>query len=195
MERLEVLVDMLARRQWDEIPRTGEADRQTSAAARPEVTIRFWAPRPLADDIEQVMRRFGKLDTPWLPMWAAMTLLFAEAAREWEQEDPEHVPVRSKILKRDHYRCMVPGCTRRARLEAHHIVPRSQGGTNEAGNLIALCHEHHRGVHAGHVRITGRAPDGLEFKLGLREDGTPLLIYKGYKLVKGAFDRESRRLP
>jgi hypothetical protein len=188
MDRLEVLVDMLVRRQWDEIPRTGAADRQTSAAARPEVTVRFWAPRQLADDIEDVMRRFRKLETPWLPMWAAMTLLFARAAAVWELQDPEHVPVRSKILKRDRYRCVIPGCTRRRQLEVSHNRPRSQGGTDDPGNLSVVCHAHHqRGLHGGTVSVTGRAPDALEFMLGLRQDGPPLLIYKGYKLVKGAF--------
>jgi hypothetical protein len=189
MERLEMLVHLLVLRQWDDPPRTGDADRQMSAAARLETTVRFWAPKHIADDLLAVLEEVGHRETPWFPKWAVMTLLFEEVSRIWEREDPERTPGQRRIMMRDHYRCMVPGCTRRARLEAHHIVPRSQGGTNDAENLIALCHEHHRLVHAGHVRITGRAPDRLRFELGLQPNGPPLLIYNGERIVKGAFDR------
>jgi hypothetical protein len=189
MDRLEMLVHLLALRQWDEVPATGEADRQTSAAARREVTIRFWAPDRIAGDLSNVMNRYRKQERPWIPMWAAMTVLFAQVTEVWEREDPERRPVRSKILKRDHYRCVIPGCTSRSHLETSHNRPRSQGGTNDPGNLSVVCHtHHHRGIHAGYVAIGGRAPHALRFVLGLRREGPPLLIYKGNRLVKGPFD-------
>ena len=86
-----------------------------------------------------------------------MAMFFREVREIWEQQDPERVPVRAKILERDHYRCVVPGCTRRDQIEAHHIEPRSQGGSNDPGNLAALCHGHHQhGVHEGYVRSAAR---------------------------------------
>ncbi len=112
-------------------------------------------------------------------MWAAMTVLFAQVTEIWEQQDPERRPVRSKILKRDHYRCVIPGCTSRSHLETSHNRPRSQGGTNDPSNLSVVCHtHHHRGIHAGYVAISGRAPHALRFMLGLRRDGPPLMIYR-----------------
>ncbi|MGH7287579.1 MAG: hypothetical protein ACREI8_06120 [Myxococcota bacterium] len=45
---------------------------------------------------------------------------------------------------------------------------RSAGGSEDDANLTTLCAAHHqRGAHAGVIRITGRAPDGLVFELPL----------------------------
>jgi hypothetical protein len=45
---------------------------------------------------------------------------------------------------------------------------RSAGGSDEPSNLVTLCAAHHqRGVHAGLIRIAGRAPDRLVFELPL----------------------------
>jgi hypothetical protein len=53
-------------------------------------------------------------------------------------------------------------------LLAHAItqpLPRA-GGPDEPWNRTTLCaFHHHRGVHTGVVRITGRAPDALVFEL------------------------------
>jgi len=83
------------------------------------------------------------------------------------------------IFERDGWRCAVPGCTSHRHLQVHHVVFRSQGGGNEAENLITLCAWHHqRGVHGGLVRITGLAPDRLRFELGLRRGHPPLVVYE-----------------
>jgi len=37
--------------------------------------------------------------------------------------------------------CCVPGCTRLA-TTADHRIPLAEGGTNELGNLQAMCHHH-----------------------------------------------------
>lgn len=51
-------------------------------------------------------------------------------------------------------------------LHDHHIRFRSAGGGDELENRTTLCAWHHlRGVHAGLVRLEGRAPDGLRFEL------------------------------
>ncbi len=44
------------------------------------------------------------------------------------------------------------------------MVPRSQGGTNAASILTLLCDSHHKDLHDGVIRISGRAPDGLVFE-------------------------------
>jgi len=43
------------------------------------------------------------------------------------------------ILKRDRFRCQVPGCNCRRNLHVHHIIRRSNGGSDDPENLIVLC--------------------------------------------------------
>jgi hypothetical protein len=72
------------------------------------------------------------------------------------------------VIVRDGYRCAMPGCMSRRNLQDHHIEFRSHGGSEELGNRITLCaFHHHRGVHAGWIRIRGTAPDGLIFEMPL----------------------------
>jgi hypothetical protein len=75
---------------------------------------------------------------------------------------------RFAVFERDGWRCSVPGCTSHRNLHAHHIRYRSAGGGDDPANLTTLCAAHHlRGVHAGIVCVSGRAPDGLLFELPL----------------------------
>jgi hypothetical protein len=68
---------------------------------------------------------------------------------------------------RDGWRCTAPACSARRGLESHHVVFRSAGGPDEPWNRTTLCaFHHHRGVHAGRVRIRGRAPGALVYELG-----------------------------
>ena len=63
-------------------------------------------------------------------------------------------------------------------LHGHHIEFRYAGGSEVLENHVTLCEFHHlRGVHAGLVRVTGRAPDQLRFSVGIRPDGPPLAVY------------------
>lgn len=65
--------------------------------------------------------------------------------------------LRRFVLARDDG-CVVAGCDSAYRIEVHHIVPRSAGGTHDPANLASLCWWHH------HVAIHGRGmrldPDG-----------------------------------
>jgi hypothetical protein len=83
------------------------------------------------------------------------------------------------VLERDAWLCLVPGCSSRASLHDHHVLFRSAGGSDAAENRVTLCAFHHqRCLHAGLLRVTGRAPDELVFELGLRSDGPPLARYR-----------------
>lgn len=44
-----------------------------------------------------------------------------------------------------------PRCRARSQLERHHLLNRSQGGTDDQSNLLTVCHHHH-------VKITQRKP-------------------------------------
>jgi hypothetical protein len=57
--------------------------------------------------------------------------------------------VRAEVLERDRYRCR--GCSSNSG-EIHHIQFRSQGGPDEAWNLITLCPSCHRRAHGTNGR-------------------------------------------
>ena len=100
------------------------------------------------------------------------------ALATWLARDPRARPP-DPVIVRDGYRCAVPGCMSRRNLQDHHIDFRSHGGSDALGNRITLCaFHHHRGVHAGFLRICGSAPDGLVFELGVRAGAPPLARYR-----------------
>jgi len=94
------------------------------------------------------------------------------------------------ILKRDRFRCQVPGCNCRRNLHIHHIIPRSHGGSDDPSNLIVLCEKCHlRLLHnLQTLKIEGTAPFNLTFtfgRAGLRRDGKYFLKYiRGRKVLQ-----------
>lgn len=62
--------------------------------------------------------------------------------------------VKAYILHRDNYTCK-SGQKRKhdKKLQVHHIMPRSQGGSDAPGNLITLCVDCHANLHAGKFKI------------------------------------------
>ncbi|MGV8119102.1 MAG: HNH endonuclease [Candidatus Xenobiia bacterium LiM19] len=92
------------------------------------------------------------------------------------------------ILKRDRFRCQVPGCNCRRNLHVHHIIWRSKGGTDDPANLIVLCTKCH--IRLLHnlltLNIEGTAPHNLTFTFGPRSHGDerPFLKYvRGRKVL------------
>jgi hypothetical protein len=65
--------------------------------------------------------------------------------------------LRRAVLARDHRRCRVPGCRNDIFLDVHHLELRSEGGRNDADNLITLCGAHHRAAHRGRLTVEGSA--------------------------------------
>ena len=76
--------------------------------------------------------------------------------------------LRRAIIQRDGNACTGDGCPSTHRLQVHHIIPWSQGGTTDPDNLITLCWFHHHIVvhqqgfqpyhHPEHGRIRFRKP-------------------------------------
>lgn len=125
----------------------------------------------------EVRRRCGAL-----PDWAVALLLTREAVDTWALQDPARIPTERAILERDGYRCQAPGCSSRRNLEVHHIVYRSQQGTDDPWNLVTLCHaHHHHAVHKGTLRIRGRAPHCLQWSFGAPLG--PVRIYQGDRIL------------
>jgi hypothetical protein len=129
-------------------------------------TISFWAPEDLVRRWQSAIRAMQEKAGP-LPSWAAAIIILRHAVDEWERIDPSRRPAETPIYERDEWRCQAPGCSARRRLEAHHIIFKSAGGTDDPENLITLCHAHHRqGIHEDRVKLTGKAPWNLKWRMG-----------------------------
>lgn len=63
---------------------------------------------------------------------------------------------KSFVLDRDSYKCQhCKGKSKDKRLEVHHIIFRSNNGSDEPDNLITLCKTCHDAVHDGKIVING----------------------------------------
>jgi hypothetical protein len=78
--------------------------------------------------------------------------------------------IRREVARRDHNRCIVPGCQNHLFLDAHHLDPRCEGGGHDPERVGMLCGAHHRAVHLGHLCIDGTAGAGFSFR---HADGSP----------------------
>lgn len=85
---------------------------------------------------------------------------------------------REAVLHRDHYTCQCCG-KKNCRLEVHHIKFKSDGGTDDEENLITLCEDCHKGVHAGTVVISKKPKKSKNLKYA-----THMSIIRSYLLKK-----------
>ena len=79
--------------------------------------------------------------------------LISEKVRHWGYQKGFNYGYSSRreaVLHRDKYTCQCCG-KKNCRLEVHHIKFRSDGGTDDEENLITLCEDCHKGVHAGTI--------------------------------------------
>lgn len=73
---------------------------------------------------------------------------------------------KAMVLNRDNYTCQCcKGKHKDSKLEVHHIVFRSQGGSDEEGNLVTLCHTCHKALHSGKItlKFTGKKKGTLKY--------------------------------
>jgi 5-methylcytosine-specific restriction endonuclease McrA len=72
-----------------------------------------------------------------------------------KEKRSRHIPasVRVSVLHRDGYKCLFCGCSaKQVQLEVDHIVPFSQGGSNDPSNLQTLCFDCNRGKGARRLK-------------------------------------------
>lgn len=73
---------------------------------------------------------------------------------------------KAMVLNRDNYTCQCcRGKRKDSKLEVHHIVYRSNGGSDEEGNLTTLCHTCHKAVHSGKItlKLNGKQKGALKY--------------------------------
>lgn len=74
--------------------------------------------------------------------------------------------IKAMVLNRDNYTCQCcKGKHKDSKLEVHHIVFRSNGGSDEQDNLIILCHTCHKYLHDGKItlKLSGKRKGTLKY--------------------------------
>lgn len=87
------------------------------------------------------------------------TLANPKIARWGYQKGPNYgfANTKAMVKARDGYTCAIcKGKHKDRRLDVHHIIFRSQGGSDEAKNLITLCHTCHKKLHDGEIIYSGK---------------------------------------
>jgi hypothetical protein len=85
------------------------------------------------------------------------------------------IHVRTEVLIEAGFRCAVPTCRTILAIDLHHIVKVSQGGPDDASNLLALCPTCHALYHRGEI-----APEAI-------------LVWKSMLVsLNQGFDREAK---
>ena len=73
---------------------------------------------------------------------------------------------KAMVLNRDSYTCQYcKGKHKDSKLEVHHIIFRSWGGSDEESNLITLCHTCHKSLHSGKIdlKLSGKMKGKLKY--------------------------------
>ena len=83
--------------------------------------------------------------------------LYNEKYRKWGYQGGINygfANTKAYVLSRDNYTCQhCKGKTKDSKLEVHHIIFRSENGSDEESNLIVLCKSCHDKVHNGKIEL------------------------------------------
>ena len=140
----------------------GDAERRMRASGRMGAAL----PRRVAVELAAAVDAARTLAGAPLSSGRCLALVAKHFLDAWADLVKSRPTLSRKVRERDHHRCQVPGCSRRA-THAHHVEFRSHGGGDDPANLVGLCAWHHlRCIHAGHLRVEGRTPDALTWFLG-----------------------------
>lgn len=148
---------------------TEQEEAQISARGDLDLRMPVRVRATLGDAIRAARKQAGK----WITPSACLGRIAEHFIEVWEVALKEHSTVQKRVLKRDKGFCRVPGCSRAA-AHVHHIIRRSQGGSDDPWNLVSLCAAHHlHGVHDGLIRVSGKAPDQLCWELTSSPNDAP----------------------
>ncbi len=105
---------------------------------------------------------------------------------------------KSYVLDRDNYTCQYcKGKSKDSKLEVHHIIFRSNNGSNEASNLICLCKICHDKLHKDEINLNkkGKIKSQLKHATQMNSIRAQLLkIYPTAKETFGYITKEHRQL-
>jgi hypothetical protein len=153
-----------------------DAAEETQMCARNELSLRV--PARVASRLDAACRAAREAAGRWLRPEECLVRVADHFIATWKEALKERATPHRRVLARDRGWCQVPGCSRPA-TQAHHVVYRSHGGSDDESNLTSLCAAHHlHGVHKGWIRVTGRAPHALTWEMGAAA-GAPRLGREG----------------
>lgn len=115
--------------------------------------------------VTQIVLETGQFDTHLMKNPA----LANPKIRPWGyQKGPNYgfESTKAMVLNRDGYTCKCcHGKHKDSKLEVHHIVYRSHGGSDDAENLVTLCHTCHKALHDGKINpdLTGKTSGTLKY--------------------------------
>ena len=87
---------------------------------------------------------------------------------------------KARVLNRDGYQCQYCKTKKKGtRLDVHHIIFRSHGGSDDAENLITLCHSCHVALHKGQIQpnFKGKKKGNLNYATQMNSIRIQLLRY------------------
>ncbi len=100
-----------------------------------------------------------------VPSWVGLLALLEDFCAQHDHAATRSA-CHSEEFARARHRCEAPGCTNR-KVESHHRVYRSHGGSDHPFNRDALCAVHHRhGQHGGLMHVAGDSPIQRLWRLG-----------------------------
>jgi hypothetical protein len=155
-----------------------EIDAREEGQMRAQRRFALRVPRRVGVLVAAAFRAAREAEGRWIRPGECLVRIAAHFIETWEGAVPRRRTPQQRAVDRDRCHCQVPGCSRAA-AHAHHVVFRSAGGSDDDSNLVSLCAAHHlHGMHAGHVHVSGRAPDALTWELGRGYDGAPLQVFE-----------------
>ena len=149
-----------------DLRRALEDAEEAQMCARGELTA--WMTVPVAELLKAAFRAARAAAGRWLSPGECLVAIAEHFIETWGPALKQRTTLARRIRERDRHRCTVPGCSRPGG-HTHHLTFRSQGGSDAAHNLIAVCAAHHLiGIHEGLIAVSGRAPDALVWQSGLQ---------------------------
>jgi len=105
---------------------------------------------------------------------------------------------KSYVLDRDNYTCQYcKGISKDSKLEVHHIIFRSNNGSNEASNLICLCKTCHDKLHKYEISLNKKGKIKSQLKHATQMNSIRVQLFKIYPNAKETFGyitKEHRQL-
>ena len=104
---------------------------------------------------------------------------------------------KAMVLNRDNYTCQCcKGKHNDSKLEVHHIIFRSQCGSDEESNLITLCHTCHKDLHSGKInpKLKGGVKGTLKYATQMNSIRKQLFRIYPYAIETFGYVTKANRL-
>ncbi len=149
---------------WEEMLRVPDPTEKCTSVVRLRTDI------DLLDALDRTICRVRAAHGEDKPEWWCLELMILYVRNGWVLGDRDfrRRTAEFNILARDGFQCTSPRCNARTNLNVHHIVFRSQGGSDDPSNLTTLCAACHlQGVHSrATITVGGMAPHDLRWSYG-----------------------------